>query len=621
MFKKSLKKWIINNEYIINLLLEKRIFKKNVKYKRMKKIIIATAFVALVFSVMLSTTKFVLPTQQTQITNSYALTSTSPKVDLSVYFKSGYETKISIATLFDYDNIKVKTEEKKVKGSKKKKIVTTYSVDNYCEDVLKDKNDLDACLLAISLYNTNNLNSDLTYDPKLIEEVSFNGIYSKEGWNETSDWLNNVLATFENLKKVTINNYSGDSIFSISQNLETFAVFNNKVLLTKDTFSNLPRTIRELTYVKSKLDAIENISLDRFTNLQYLNLKENLLTNTKYEDEDFGIASLTTLKAVDLSKNKLTDISGFFTNTLTPSSLTDINLSKNSIVEKDYGNLFLTFNNPGVKINLSENKIVDSDKIFNNIRFRSTLEDNLKELEEVNLSNNKLTTLPSAAAKISYLVNIRDNKIENFSKLEGPSVKLKVIYINDKDLQDKIWQNDIYIDGRATAIKNEYVNWFLAVNSKIDNNNLPLSTIQNAYIDKVLLPIAVNLYTTNIIAENPNAITASIDDLTSSNLGEGALNVDSIKENLIAPTTKTDFNLMVSLVTNSLNREVVQSYTNYVQKVKALNNINENTNKGLPNNILIIIIVLSIVGIIVAAGVIGFYFFKGNKKTRQAGGF
>lgn len=597
-------------------------FKKNVKYKRMKKIVIATAFVALVFSVMLSTTKFILQTQQSQITNSYALTRTSPKVDLSVYFKSGYETKISIATLFDYDNIKVKTEEKKVNGSTTKEIVTTYSVSNYCEDVLKDENDLDACLLAISLYNTNNLNSDLTYDPTLIEEVNFNGIYAKNKWSKTSDWLNNVLVTFENLKKVTINNYSGDSIFSISQNLETFAIYNNKVLLTKDTFTNLPRTIRDLTYVNSKLDIIENIALDRFTNLQYLNLKENLLTKTKYEESDFGIASLTTLKSVDLSKNKLTDISGFFANTLTPSSLTDINLSKNSIVEKDYGNLFLTLNNPGVKINLSENKIVDSDKIFNNIRFRNTLEDNLKEFEEVNLSKNELTTLPSAAAKISYLVNIRDNKIENFSKLEGPSVKLKVIHVNAKDLQDKIWQNDIYINGRATAIKNEYVNWFLAVNSKVDeNNNLPLSTIQNAYIDKVLLPIAVNLYTTNIIAENPNAITATIDDLTSSNLGDGALNVDSIKENLIAPTTKTDFNLMVSLVTNSLNREVVQSYTNYVQKVKALNNINDNTNKGLPNDILIIIIVLSIVGIIVAACVIGFYFFKGNKKTRQAGGF
>jgi len=597
-------------------------FKKNVKYKRMKKIVIATAFVALVFSVMLSTTKFILQTQQSQITNSYALTRTSPKVDLSVYFKSGYETKISIATLFDYDNIKVKTEEKKVNGSTTKEIVTTYSVSNYCEDVLKDENDLDACLLAISLYNTDNLNSDLTYDPTLIEEVNFNGIYAKNKWSKTSDWLNNVLVTFENLKKVTINNYSGDSIFSISQNLETFAIYNNKVLLTKDTFTNLPRTIRDLTYVNSKLDIIENIALDRFTNLQYLNLKENLLTKTKYEESDFGIASLTTLKSVDLSKNKLTDISGFFANTLTPSSLTDINLSKNSIVEKDYGNLFLTLNNPGVKINLSENKIVDSDKIFNNIRFRNTLEDNLKEFEEVNLSKNELTTLPSAAAKISYLVNIRDNKIENFSKLEGPSVKLKVIHVNAKDLQDKIWQNDIYINGRATAIKNEYVNWFLAVNSKVDeNNNLPLSTIQNAYIDKVLLPIAVNLYTTNIIAENPNAITATIDDLTSSNLGDGALNVDSIKENLIAPTAKTDFNLMVSLVTNSLNREVVQSYTNYVQKVKALNNINDNTNKGLPNDILIIIIVLSIVGIIVAACVIGFYFFKGNKKTRQAGGF
>ncbi len=593
-------------------------FNKLCKIYMMKKFGVAT-IVAVGFLVMLGALNLQSPQQWSQITNKYVLTSSSLQSDLSSYFKEGYKTESSISSLFTYDREIVIEEEKDDKKNKEPKPPVFRKIETHCQDVLVNpEEDVDACLLAISLSNTGNLNADLTFIPENVRELDFDARYSNVDWESTTEWLQNTINLFTNLETISIRNYAGTHLFNMQQDLKAFKIYNNKVILNASVFENLSRTVTELVYWNSQLSNIDEIKLDRFMNLQHLDLSWNKLTTMHSNTTDFGIGSIVHLETLNLSHNDITDISGLYRTNAQPNNFTEINLVSNDIVEGDYGNHNLFLHNTRVNIDLSNNKIVDANKIFEKIRFDSNLPDEFQLLGEVNLTKNKITTLPNKAAEITHTLILKENDFSKFSSLDE-TAKLDTVLINKDDLKKEIWKGDIFAGDRVISIKPEYIGWFLA-KGRSDDSSLKLSTLQETYIDQVLLPVAVDLYTSGVILENPAAITATLDDLRSSALGDLALDVSSVKEELNAPSSLTEFNVMVSLATNGINQEVVQSYTNYTNYIRIKNNIDSDTNSELDRTTLILIITLSALGIIIAAVFVGFYFFKGNKK-RQKGDF
>lgn len=194
----------------------------------------------------------------------------------------------------------------------------------------------------------------------------------------------------------------------------------NKIKEIPANISNLV-CLEQLFLTNNSIDKIP-VELCYLNSLKVLRLGKNSIKEVPKE-----IGNLTRLQVLDLSQNKLQSIPKEIGNLI---NLQELILAYNKIskIPEEMGNLTYMSN-----LDLSNNNLTELPDIFKNLIDIGTLNlsfnslsdvDNLQyisKLSAINLSNNKLTSIPKEI--INYKLNVDNNPLSLFTDFRVKSIK------------------------------------------------------------------------------------------------------------------------------------------------------------------------------------------------------
>ncbi|XP_062915783.1 lumican-like isoform X1 [Mobula hypostoma] len=187
---------------------------------------------------------------------------------------------------------------------------------------------------------------------------------------------------------------------------------------------DVPAEIKYLYLQNNQLTSIPNGAFENATNLQWLVLDDNQITNSKIGKKAF--AKLKSLKRLYMNKNNLTEVVHNL-----PKSLVELKLSSNKISK--IGNSLRGLENLTTLV-LEDNKLTDVGGALNN----------LKSLTYLDLSMNELTKLPDELPPALEMFYLDHNYIESIPKdyfTKGSLQHLRMAHnkITDKGIPDKVF--------------------------------------------------------------------------------------------------------------------------------------------------------------------------------------
>ncbi|XP_041114422.1 asporin [Polyodon spathula] len=245
------------------------------------------------------------------------------------------------------------------------------------------------------LYLDKNLLSSIPTDlPPTLEELRLNlnniSVISEQAWSRC-----------RSLKVISINNntLTNDSIpagaFSSLTNLKTLSLNHNQLIGVP---SKLPINLKELFLEGNQIDTISAQIFTDYSDLLYLDLSNNLLTNKGIDKHSFS--RMVNLENLNLGKNLLNLIPINL-----PKALKNLVLEDNRIdsVSKD---AFLKMPNLE-QLGLSRNKIA---------KVAAGAFKGISALHLLDISHNRLLEVPRRLPLTMHSVALNDNKIKSISR-------------------------------------------------------------------------------------------------------------------------------------------------------------------------------------------------------------
>ncbi|KAJ8936680.1 hypothetical protein NQ318_023147 [Aromia moschata] len=263
------------------------------------------------------------------------------------------------------------------------------------------------------------------------------------------------------------------SVFEVLQKLEHLIIRNTNLLVDKYTFAGLTK-LKELTLNNNSLAEMEDGSLRNLPSLMHLQLTNNEITDLK----NIPLCELRKLRLLDLSKNlisRLNDATFFcrkssksvgfnlnnqnhllnnlnkedyFTESIT-SKLQYIDLSYNNISElgsalADLKNLKILHleKNKLRKIEYKELKALESlEKVYLRNNLLESVDKNIfsnqKNLEYLDLSNNRLVYFSLNVTPLLEHINLADNMLDMFNLDNGNDTShLKTLILCSNRIRD-----------------------------------------------------------------------------------------------------------------------------------------------------------------------------------------
>ncbi|XP_072914950.1 lumican [Hemitrygon akajei] len=227
------------------------------------------------------------------------------------------------------------------------------------------------------------------------------------------------------------------------------------------TIPDVPAQIKYLYLQNNQLTSVPNGAFENATNLQWLVLDDNQLTNSKIGKK--ALAKLKSLKRLYINRNNLTEVLPNL-----PKSLVELKLSSNKISK--IGNSFKGLENLTTLV-LEDNKLTDVGGALSN----------LKSLFYLDLSMNELTKLPDEFPPTVEMFYIDNNYIESIPKdyfTKGNSLQyLRMAHnkITDEGIPDKVFNITTLIELDLSFNKLRSIP---VVNENLENLYLQANKIQ-----------------------------------------------------------------------------------------------------------------------------------------------